>query len=53
MLQYCVHFYLLPSEGSPGKQVTRMMRGQRPRLLSGNEKPKDAWSRRKDWCREA
>ena len=37
-------------EGSPGKQAARMSsRGLRPRLVTGNEKPKDAWSRRKDW----
>lgn len=37
-------------EGSPGKQAARMSsRGLRPRLVTGNEKAKDAWSRRKDW----
>lgn len=25
------------------------VRGLRPRLVTGNEKPKGAWSRRKDW----
>lgn len=40
---------LLPFEGSRGKQPTRMVRALRPRLVSGNEKLKDAWSRRKDW----
>lgn len=32
----------------PRHMVTRMGRGLRPKPGSGNEKPKDTWSRRKD-----